>query len=144
MFIGSRRSSGGPQFSALHKEVETAVPRDGVDRVTISRVLLHRLISVALRQKAEFDDSFYLAAHPDIRTAVEAGRIIDAAEHYFETGYYENRQPRRFTIDEKYYLRENPDVSEAMRQGDVASPQAHFDEVGFREGRLPYAGFALF
>ena len=144
MFISARRSTGGPQFSALQKEVETAVPRDGVDRVTISRQLLHRLISVALRQKAEFDDGYYLATHPDIRIAVEAGRIIDVAGHYFETGYFENRQPRRFTIDEKYYLRENPDVSEAMRQADVASPQAHFDEVGFREGRLPFAGFALF
>ena len=65
MFISARRSTGGPQFSALQKEVETAVPRDGVDRVTISRQLLHRLISVALRQKAEFDDGYYLATHPD-------------------------------------------------------------------------------
>lgn len=132
------------QFSTLSSSVEPASPQDGKERVTISKSLFMHLVIAALRQKGDFDQNFYIATYPDIRQAVQDGTLVDPAEHYYATGYLENRQPRRFIIDERYYLRENPDVAEAMRAGTVTSPQAHFDTVGFREGRAPFAGFSLF
>ena len=132
------------QFSTLSGKIEPAPPQDGAERVTIPKALFLHVLIAALRQKGDFDPNFYIATYPDIRQAVQDGTLLDPADHYYGTGYLENRQPRRFIIDERYYLSENPDVAEAMRDGKVTSPHAHFDTVGFREGRAPFAGFSLF
>lgn len=132
------------QYSTLSNQFGSNVPLSHEDAVVVSKLLLLRLLSAAVRLKADFDETFYITKYPDIRQALHDGVIVDPAEHYYETGYFENRQPKDFTIDEKFYLRENPDVSEAMRQGAVTSPQVHFDTVGFREGRQPYSGFSLY
>ena len=112
--------------------------------VTVSKNLLLRLLKSALRHKADFDPDYYLDNYADIRNAVSEGSIVDPAEHYYATGYFENRRPRRLTIDERFYLKAYPDVADAMRSGSIASPQAHFDTVGFHEGKMPYADFSLF
>ncbi len=132
------------QFSNLSSQLAAVMASETGDAMILPRALFIRLLVAALRQKGDFDETFYVARYPDIRQAVHDGVLREPAEHYYGTGYFENRQPKNYTIDEKFYLRENPDVSEAMRQGAVTSPQEHFDTVGFREGRRPYAGFSLY
>jgi len=91
-----------------------------------------------------FDEKYYLGANPDVAEAVEQNTVRGASDHYFATGYFEGRMPKRILVDERYYLENNPDVAEAMRQGSVESAQQHFEVAGYGEGRLPHKGFSLF
>jgi hypothetical protein len=65
-------------------------------------------------------------------------------DHYLDTGYFENRLPRKLLVDESYYLQQNPDVADAIRKGKLKSAQDHFNNAGFNEGRAPYKDFSLF
>jgi hypothetical protein len=98
----------------------------------------------ALRQKGEFDEGYYLANNQDVKEAIGSSFIGDAAEHYYTTGYFEGRSPKRILVDERFYIQENPDVAAAIKKGLVGSAQEHFEGTGFREGRLPFKGFSLF
>ena len=71
-------------------------------------------------------------------------KVSSGFDHYVETGYFENRLPRRLVVDEAYYIKENPDVAEGIRRGIVKNAQDHFDNAGFAEGRLPFKDFSLF
>jgi hypothetical protein len=44
--------------------------------------------------EAEFDEAFYVQAHPDVRSAIERGEISSAYAHYEGEGFAENRQGR--------------------------------------------------
>lgn len=112
--------------------------------ITIPSDLFQGLLIIALRYKGVFDESFYLASNPDVKDAVARNIVVSAAEHYYTTGYFEGRIPKRLLVDERFYLERNPDVSAAIRKNAVASAQDHFDFAGFREGRQPYDGFTLF
>jgi hypothetical protein len=113
-------------------------------RVEIDQDLLRTLVIAALRQKTTVDEKYYLARYPDIAKAIAGGSIATASDHWYETGYFEGRQPRRILVDEEFYLQANPDVAKAVRAGKVESCQAHFDIAGCIEGRMPFAGFAFF
>lgn len=113
------------------------------DIVGVPHSLLMRLLSAALKHKREFDEAFYLENNADIRDAVKARKIRAGAEHYYSTGYFEGRKPKRFVVDEKYYLSENPDVVNAIKKGIVKNAQEHYDAMGFQELRMPYKGFTL-
>jgi hypothetical protein len=43
---------------------------------------------------AEFDEAFYLRAHPDVRAAIARGEVASAYAHYDSEGFAENRQGR--------------------------------------------------
>lgn len=134
------------QYSVLRsliQEASSGISND-TEQVTIPRDLFTTLLKGALISKAAVDEEFYLDKYPDLRDAVRRGVIKSGAEHYYITGYFENRMPRQILVDEKFYLENNPDVSEAVRSGAVASAQEHFEFKGFREGRLPFSGFSLF
>jgi len=80
----------------------------------------------AIRKSEWFDRQWYLDTYPDVRNA-----NADPVEHYFGSGWRENRNPcPRF--DTAFYLRSNPDISEAG-----VNPLWHFIEFGHKEGRLP-------
>jgi len=113
-------------------------------KVTINQELLRALLAAALRQKTPVDEKYYLAKYPDIAKAIANGILTSASDHWYETGYYEGRHPRRILVDEEYYLQAHPDVAKAIRAGKIKSCQDHFDDAGFAEGRLPFAGFSLF
>jgi hypothetical protein len=118
---------------------------EGADQtVTIPRDLFRTLLITALRAKGVFDDDYYLAANPDVRDALRKKEIASAADHYYSTGYFEGRMPKRFLVDEDYYVAENPDVARAIKLKRVKNGQVHFDTNGFEEGRAPYEGFSLF
>lgn len=89
------------------------------------------------------DEAWYLAAHPDVRQAIEAGTVSDARDHFIRFGYYEHRFPFRIQVDEAWYLSAYPDVRRAIDRGQFASAQDHFSRFGYREGRAPYAHFSL-
>jgi hypothetical protein len=112
--------------------------------VVVPEAIFRRLLAASLKQKGEFDERFYLENYGDIAVAVKSRSISSALDHYLETGYFENRLPKRFIVDEAYYLQENPDVAEAIRRGTLSTAQEHFDNAGFAEGRLPYKNFSLF
>jgi hypothetical protein len=112
--------------------------------VTIPKEMFRHLLVGALKTKNLFDERDYLAAYPDIRDAVKKKKIESAADHYFHSGYFEGRVPKKIFVDEKYYLENNPDVAEGIKKKRVKSCQQHFDSNGFFEGRSPYRGFSLF
>jgi hypothetical protein len=112
--------------------------------VQVNREVFRLLLLAALRQKTVVDEKYYLAKYPDVAKALATGGVASAADHWYETGYFEHRQPRRILVDEEFYLQTNPDVARALRTGKVSSCQAHFDDAGFNEGRLPFAGFSFF
>jgi hypothetical protein len=114
------------------------------DYVALPEALMRRLLVAAIRQKGEFDERYYLETYSDIANAVRSKKIASGFDHYVETGYFENRLPRRLVVDEAYYIQENHDVAEGIRRGIVKNAQDHFDNAGFAEGRLPYKGFSMF
>jgi hypothetical protein len=114
------------------------------DSVTIPKHLFRQLLIAALKSKGVFDEEYYRAFNKDISDAIVAGNITCGADHYFEAGYFEGRQPRKLIVDEKYYLEQNPDVARAIRGGVIENAQQHFEYCGFKEGRSPYEGFELF
>jgi len=132
------------QYSQLKNITVESGSVDGTKTVTIPADLFRTLLITALRSKHFFDENFYLANNADISRAVKTKQISSAADHYFETGYFEGRLPRKLLVDEKFYLEQNPDVLDAVRKGKVKNAQEHFDCAGFREGRQPYAGFSMF
>jgi len=131
------------QYSALQTLVKIT-GSNGNQTATIPADLFRSLLITALKAKGEFDEAYYLAANPDIRNAIKKGVVSSAAEHYYNTGYFEGKMPKRFVVDDAFYLDNNPDVAKAISQRKVKNCQLHFDTNGYQEGRTPYNGFSLF
>jgi hypothetical protein len=132
------------QYKTLMQLVKESVSLEGGRLVTIPQDLFRTLLIAAIRNKAVFDDKFYSAINSDIKEAIRTTQISSAEDHYYNSGYFEGRLPKKFLVDEKYYLEKNPDVSAAIRSGVIKSAQEHFEYAGFREGRAPYKDFSLF
>jgi hypothetical protein len=130
-------------YRTLEKLIKNDRQRDS-SYVTIPKEIFRLLLAGAIRNKDVFDERFYLEMYPDIAAAVKSKKIKSGIDHYVETGYFENRLPRKLIIDERYYLQENPDVADAVRKGHVKTAQDHFNQSGFSEGRVPYKDFSLF
>lgn len=77
--------------------------------------------------RPHFDEAYYLAAYPDVRSAE-----VDPLLHFFITGWREGRNPS-LEFDTKYYLEMNQDVRDAG-----VNPFWHYFTSGHGEGRLPY------
>lgn len=140
----SQERSYTVQYNQLKHLLVTGTASDGSETVTVPEWLFRNLLMASLRSKAHFDEAFYLSSNADIRSALKRGEITSAEEHYYITGYFESRLPKRFSVDERYYIDQNPDIAEAMRRGIVKNAQQHFDSVGFQEGRVPHKDFSLF
>jgi hypothetical protein len=131
-------------FAHLIKVIDDFGSTDPSHKIKIDPELFRRILAGALRNKTIVDEKYYLEKYPDVAKAVASGKIVSASDHWYETGFYEGRHPRRFLVDEEYYLQSHPDVAKALRAGKLTSCQAHFDDAGFAEGRMPFAGFSLF
>lgn len=132
------------QFARARALIKSTVDTDGATTISLPSNVFRDLLIGALRAKAVFDADFYVNSYPDVRHALDKKMIEGAAEHYYTTGYFESRMPKKILVDEKFYLQNNPDVASAIKEGTVTSAQDHFEIAGFEEGRLPYAGFSLF
>jgi hypothetical protein len=131
------------QYRTLTRLIAASKSSNG-DAVTVPADLFRKLLIGALRAKNVFDESFYLESYPDIKASVARGVIPSGAEHYYTTGYFEGRRPKKLLVDERFYLEKNPDVATAIRSGKISSAQEHFEVAGFEELRDPYSGFSLF
>jgi hypothetical protein len=130
-------------YRNLEKLMKTDHQRDP-NNVSIPKDVFRRLLAGAIRHKNIFDERFYLETYSDIAAAVRSKKFKNGFDHYVETGYFENRLPRKLIVDERYYLQENADVADAIKKGRVKSAQDHFNHSGFIEGRIPYKDFSLF
>jgi hypothetical protein len=116
---------------------ELGLEGDLPDQFKVTREQLIALISTLLRG-VEIDEQWYLAEYPDIKQAIERGKIASARDHFIKHGYREGRHAVRVKVDESFYLRTHPDVAEGIEVGEIRSAQEHFDDHGRDEGRLPY------
>jgi hypothetical protein len=132
------------QHSTLVRLLKESENSNDSEKVVVPAELFRKLLIGALRAKNVFDEHFYLAINSDLVDALRKKKIESVDEHYYNTGYFENRLPRKLIVDEKYYLEQNPDVAEAIRKGIIKSAQEHFEYAGFREGRAPHKDFSLF
>lgn len=87
-----------------------------------------------------FNETYYLAANPDVAAAVRNGIYISGFDHYIVSGQLEGRKPSGF-FDESFYLTTNSDVAIAVRNGVFETGLTHFIEKGQFEGRNPIAFF---
>jgi hypothetical protein len=118
------------------------VPSQKTDYVALEKNHLAALLAPHVR-RISFDEAWYLARYPDVEAAIRRGDVASAADHYCQSGYFEDRLPYRIEVDEAWYVAEYTDVREAIEGGAYASGAAHFYDVGYREGRLPRANFTL-
>ena len=86
---------------------------------------------------AKVDEEWYLSQYPDVRAAVQAGRVKSASSHYRRSGYAKKCLPSKPVVDEAWYLQTYPDVAAAIREGRETSAYDHFVKHGYREGRTP-------
>ncbi|MGD1862222.1 MAG: hypothetical protein ACFB0E_19920 [Leptolyngbyaceae cyanobacterium] len=109
------------QFQALDEG--TTVPNSDV---TINGLQLNLL----------FDETFYLAANPDVAQAVAAGGLASGFDHFRQFGLQEGRNPSML-FDEAFYLSQNPDVAAAVAANGISSGLSHYVSFGAAEGRDP-------
>ncbi len=126
--------------SLLNRKI--LVPSPKTPYVAVERHFLTFCMETVL-ERVHVDEDWYLNSHPDIKDAIDAGRLESARSHYCKFGFFEHRMPYPIHVDETWYLTEYPDVKEAIRQEHFASGQAHFELIGFKEGRFPYPNFRL-
>ena len=132
------------QFSILNKFIIYSKSKNGEELITIKKDLFFKILISALRGKNIFNKNYYELRYNDVVTGVKNNSIVSSEDHYYSTGYIENRVPGMFIVDEKYYIENNPDVERAIRAGNVSSAQEHFEVAGFSEGRKAYEDFGLF
>ncbi len=95
----------------------------------------------------DFDEEFYLSAHPDIAQAVGDGVFASGYEHYLQYGRAEGRPTRAIVtptpelFDEEWYLAEYPDVANAVKAGYLQSGYQHWLQSGKAEGRIAPPGY---
>lgn len=102
----------------------------------------------------DFNETTYLALHPDVAAAVTRGAVGSGVAHYLRFGEKEGRRvsaacipevarpapPERCAFHESEYLQLNPDVARAVAMGQFGSGKAHFDRFGLSEGRATAFG----
>ena len=106
------------------------------ETVPVPTKLFQFLMQTALLA-ADFNEETYLQANPDVREAIQRGRLLNARQHFFGYGYFEGRMGALPAVDEEWYLKTYPDVAQAVREGRVTSATRHFHETGAAEGRVP-------
>ncbi|MGC9270363.1 hypothetical protein [Acidiphilium sp.] len=140
----NHRNDGGSMYvipctvlaNVLGCDLDPASPA-GTRTVEIPVALLRRLIESALRTGG-FTESTYLAANPDVASAIRRSEFTCARDHYATNGYYEGRSGSNgIDFDEVWYLKNNPDVARSVRRGDWPSGHAHYLAAGRFELRAP-------
>lgn len=126
-----------PHYDAILHALGTSRKAMGEGaQVKIPVSLLNFLLIQAL-EHAEFNESGYLAANPDVASAVKAKKIASAKQHYVSTGFLEGRRGAMPAVDEAWYAKTNSDVAAAIRSGKLRSAAQHFEMIGAEEFRAP-------
>lgn len=124
-----------PPPSVMKKLVRRSVGLTGEETVSMPAPVYNKLLETALA--AVFDDDAYLKRFPDIKAAIDAGKLQSALQHFLVFGYGEGRPPRQYDVDEAWYLSTYRDVAKAVGAGQVGNATQHFEAFGFAEGRAP-------
>ncbi|MDF7673637.1 glycosyltransferase [Acetobacteraceae bacterium ESL0709] len=86
-----------------------------------------------------FDPKWYCQTYPDVKTAIEKGRYLNALHHYLT-----NETPSRYnpcsSFSEDYYLINSPDIVPTLQAGGFRNGYDHFVKFGAFEGRTPFEG----
>ncbi|MBR0681726.1 hypothetical protein GXW74_14625 [Roseomonas eburnea] len=126
-----------PPYDAVLRSIGTSREElKGEQAVTVPLSLFRFLLQIAVAN-GDFNEAGYLAANPDVATAVKSGAIENARLHYIGFGYFEGRQGGTPDVDERWYLRSYPDVEAAVKAGKLASGREHFSMIGAAEWRSP-------
>jgi len=80
------------------------------DRIVAPRPLLEALVVVAFGRKLASEQT-YLAMHPDVREAPDAGYVRSGMQHLIWEGLREGRALPDQAIDPERYLALNPDLA---------------------------------
>ena len=110
--------------------------------VEVVKSQFHDLLR-SLIKAIEVDEDWYLSTYADVAQAVREGQFSSGCDHYRQSGYFEDRMPRRISVDEAWYRWTYADVEKALNERHFTSGQQHFEKDGFREGRLPSEGWRL-
>lgn len=81
-----------------------------------------------------FDEKYYLAQYPEVKTAVSSGAVPTAYQHFIKYGQFENRSPCA-QFNPKLYLSLNLDIKASLQTGAVGSAFEHFYRFGVKEKR---------
>lgn len=104
---------------ALRTLIKTLSARTGLSR-------LQRLKQLRVMKKSGlFDSNYYLSTYPDV-----AQESIDPAEHFFDYGWQEGRNPMP-SFSSRGYLDRYPDV-----RATGLNPLLHYLQHGHHEGRM--------
>ena len=108
---------------------------EGHTTLTINRDGLHQIINILLADEP-FEEGSYLDANPDVRQAIESGKVTSGKEHYRVFGYYEGRFPGFGGFDANNYIEANPDLSFFREEIDWDYLcRQHYRDYGFSENR---------
>ena len=118
------------------------IPSERTNLVAVDKYFLVSLLRSQV-ERIYFDEAWYLSKYPDIRQAVESGKLASAKQHYVSDGYYEHRLPYEIIVDPTWYMKQYPDVKSAVSGRHFDDAQMHFETAGYREGREPFANFVL-
>ncbi len=118
-------------YRSLLKHMRAIEFRDG-ENVSVDLGKLKQLISYIV-DKEPFDEDWYVATYPDVKTALKKGTLESAKRHYVETGYFEGRLPGLGEFDATTYIQKNSDLAHMTSEEALK----HFIYTGYSEGR-PY------
>jgi hypothetical protein len=126
-----------PPYKPLLKSLGTQADQiENAEKIEVPVKLLKLLLQLAVAY-SDFDEEGYLRANPDVRRAVQRGKIASGHVHYIGHGYFEGRTGGAAVVEENWYLEKYPDVAAAIREGRIKSAFDHFNAVGAVEGRSP-------
>lgn len=126
-----------PPYQLLLEELRPAgsPPRDG-DEVVVPRVMFELMLRLLVEQMP-FDAADYLRRNADVATAVSAGKLDSAHQHFVTKGYFEGRAGGAPVVDEMWYQQRYADVAKELSGGGITSAGDHYIENGAREWRSP-------
>jgi len=126
-----------PPYNAVLRALGTTPQElENQSEITVPSKLLKFLLKIAV-VSGDFNENGYLAANPDVATAVRQKMIPSARDHYVTTGYWECRRGATPDVDENWYRKSNPDVAAAIRNKTVTSVSEHYLLTGVEEFRSP-------
>jgi hypothetical protein len=82
-----------------------------------------------------FDEAFYRARYPELRSCLESGRFASGLDHFRQLGFAAGWQGFRF--DEHWYTTQYPAAAMEISRGEYFDAMHHFAAIGRSRGFRP-------
>jgi hypothetical protein len=82
-----------------------------------------------------FDEAFYRARYPELRSCLESGRFASGLNHFRQLGFEAGWQGFRF--DEHWYTTQYPLAAMEISRGEYFDAMHHYAEIGHSRGFRP-------